>query len=267
MTRLTFASAQSFFVCLFGRDELKERPHFFMSFYEKRALDRDSRAEIRGDTSKATCFPKSFTSVHSKCVCPSKIRCHDRLNRSVSARRRLDSASSSMLFFTRVRKALAFCKESAKGSKNRDFSRFPENTNLAERKPHETGFYHTHRCSEEIIAGNSIASIGTFSSCDSQNFARFVQTIFAGKDVVVQAHTGSGKTLVYSLPILSHIDTSHSAIQAVIVVPTRELGLQVAQVLKELAAGAPKKIGIMSVVEGSKNRRYTNKKADCFAWL
>ena len=44
---LTFASTQSFFVCLFGRDELKERPHFFMSFYEKRALDRDSRAKFR----------------------------------------------------------------------------------------------------------------------------------------------------------------------------------------------------------------------------
>lgn len=95
----------------------------------------------------------------------------------------------------------------------------------------------------------------------------FFQTIFAGKDVVVQAHTGSGKTLVYSLPILSRIDASHSAIQAVIVVPTRELGLQVAQVLKELAAGAPKKIGIMSVVEGSKNRRYTHKETDCFKLL
>lgn len=83
------------------------------------------------------------------------------------------------------------------------------------------------------------------------------QRIFAGKDVVVQAHTGSGKTLVYSLPILSRIAPSHAAIQAVIVVPTRELGLQVTSVLKKLAAGCPAgKIGIMSVVEGSKNRRY-----------
>lgn len=34
---LTFASIQSFFVCLFGRDELKERPHFnpFIGFWER----------------------------------------------------------------------------------------------------------------------------------------------------------------------------------------------------------------------------------------
>eukprot|EP01032_Pedospumella_encystans_P017714 gene17714-20181_t len=99
----------------------------------------------------------------------------------------------------------------------------------------------------------NLNKLGFITPTDVQK--RSLPTIFAGKDVVVQAHTGSGKTLVYSLPILSRTDASHSAIQAVIVVPTRELGLQVAQVLKELAAGAPKKIGIMSVVEGSKNRR------------
>eukprot|EP01032_Pedospumella_encystans_P015133 gene15133-17333_t len=102
------------------------------------------------------------------------------------------------------------------------------------------------------LKGN-LKKLGFITPTDVQK--RALPTIFAGKDVVVQAHTGSGKTLVYSLPILSCVDASHSAIQAVIVVPTRELGLQVAQVLKELAAGAPKKIGIMSVVEGSKNRR------------
>lgn len=72
---------------------------------------------------------------------------------------------------------------------------------------------------------------------------------------MVQAHTGSGKTLVYSLPIISRVDPTHAAIQAVVVVPTRELGLQVTTVLKQLAANSPKKIVIMSVVEGSKNRR------------
>lgn len=82
-----------------------------------------------------------------------------------------------------------------------------------------------------------------------------LQDIFAGKDVVIQAHTGSGKTLAYSIPLLSRIDLSHAAIQAVVVVPTRELGLQVAAVLKQLAAPSPQRIMVMSVVEGSKNRR------------
>jgi superfamily II DNA/RNA helicase len=69
--------------------------------------------------------------------------------------------------------------------------------------------------------------------------------IFQGEDVILQSQTGSGKTLAYSLPILSQIDTSRSAIQAVIVVPTRELGMQVSAVLKQLSSGAPEKVMIM----------------------
>jgi superfamily II DNA/RNA helicase len=61
--------------------------------------------------------------------------------------------------------------------------------------------------------------------------------------------------LAYALPVLSQIDPSRAAIQAVIVVPTRELGLQVAAVLKQLSTGSPKKIMVMPVMEGSQNRR------------
>eukprot|EP01035_Chromulina_nebulosa_P018248 gene18248-23921_t len=91
-------------------------------------------------------------------------------------------------------------------------------------------------------------------------FAATVQStalpiILDGKDVILQSQTGSGKTLVYSLPILSNIDASRAAIQAVIIVPTRELGLQVAGVLKQLSVGSPNKIMIMPLVEGSQNRR------------
>jgi len=79
--------------------------------------------------------------------------------------------------------------------------------------------------------------------------------ILGGKDVILQSQTGSGKTLSFALPILSKIDASRAAVQAVVVVPTRELGLQVTTVLKQLASGSPEKIMIMSLVEGSKNRR------------
>jgi superfamily II DNA/RNA helicase len=60
---------------------------------------------------------------------------------------------------------------------------------------------------------------------------------------------------VYALPILAGIDPTRASIQAVIVVPTRELGLQVVSVLKQLSQASPKKIMIMPLVEGSKNRR------------
>lgn len=79
--------------------------------------------------------------------------------------------------------------------------------------------------------------------------------IFAGKDVVLQAQTGSGKTLAYCLPVLSRVDPARSAVQTVIVVPTRELALQVSAILKQLASSSPDKILIMSLMEGSQNRR------------
>lgn len=57
-------------------------------------------------------------------------------------------------------------------------------------------------------------------------------------DAVLHAQTGSGKTLAFLLPLFALIDPSRSAVQGLVVVPTRELGLQVAGVAKRLAAGA-----------------------------
>ena len=46
-------------------------------------------------------------------------------------------------------------------------------------------------------------------------------------DVILQDMTGSGKTLAYLLPLLSEIDATKKKIQAVVMLPTRELALQV----------------------------------------
>lgn len=73
--------------------------------------------------------------------------------------------------------------------------------------------------------------------------------------MVLQAQTGSGKTLAFGLPVLSKLDASRAAIQAIVIVPTRELGLQVSTVLRQLASNSPNRIMVMSVMEGSKNRR------------
>lgn len=56
-------------------------------------------------------------------------------------------------------------------------------------------------------------------------------------DVIIHAQTGSGKTLAYLLPLLSRIDVTRSAVQALVVVPTRELGLQVVRVARRLSVG------------------------------
>ncbi len=81
------------------------------------------------------------------------------------------------------------------------------------------------------------------------------QVIFSGKDTIVQAQTGSGKTLMYSVPLLAKVTPSRSAVQAVVIVPTRELALQVTAVLRQLSVGAPEKILTMAVLDGSANRR------------
>mmetsp|Transcript_10793 Transcript_10793/g.21125 ORF Transcript_10793/g.21125 Transcript_10793/m.21125 type:complete len:410 (-) Transcript_10793:3258-4487(-) len=56
----------------------------------------------------------------------------------------------------------------------------------------------------------------------------------AGKDILARAKNGTGKTAAYGIPILEKIDTSLNHIQALVVVPTRELALQTSSVIKQL---------------------------------
>ena len=48
----------------------------------------------------------------------------------------------------------------------------------------------------------------------------------AGKDVIGQAQTGTGKTAAFGFPTLEKIDTDNPAVQALIIAPTRELAVQ-----------------------------------------
>lgn len=70
-----------------------------------------------------------------------------------------------------------------------------------------------------------------------------VPAVLTGKDLLALAQTGSGKTLAFGLPMLQAIDCSSEKIQSVIVVPTRELAIQVSTNLNAIAA----KIGIRIV--------------------
>lgn len=55
-----------------------------------------------------------------------------------------------------------------------------------------------------------------------------------GRDILARAKNGTGKTAAFLIPILEKIDHSSKRIQALILVPTRELALQTAQVCKQL---------------------------------
>lgn len=58
-----------------------------------------------------------------------------------------------------------------------------------------------------------------------------------GQDVIVQAQTGTGKTLAFLLPLIEKISVDRPDAQALIITPTRELALQITQEARKLAEG------------------------------
>ena len=59
-----------------------------------------------------------------------------------------------------------------------------------------------------------------------------IPPMLAGRDVIGQAQTGSGKTAAFGLPILEHVDPANPDVQALILTPTRELCIQVTQAIR-----------------------------------
>lgn len=57
----------------------------------------------------------------------------------------------------------------------------------------------------------------------------------SGKDILARAKNGTGKTGAYSIPVLEQVDPKLDVIQALVIVPTRELALQTSQICIELA--------------------------------
>ena len=60
--------------------------------------------------------------------------------------------------------------------------------------------------------------------------------LLAGRDLIGQACTGSGKTLAFAVPLAERCDSSLRQVQALVLVPTRELAIQVSGVMKALAS-------------------------------
>ena len=67
--------------------------------------------------------------------------------------------------------------------------------------------------------------------------ARSLPILLAGRDLVGQARTGSGKTLAFALPMIEKADPALRAVQALVLVPTRELAQQVFEVVQPIARG------------------------------
>jgi ATP-dependent RNA helicase DeaD len=61
--------------------------------------------------------------------------------------------------------------------------------------------------------------------------ARTIPALLQGRDLIGQAQTGTGKTAAFAIPILQQLDLNVNAVQALILAPTRELALQVAEAI------------------------------------
>jgi len=83
------------------------------------------------------------------------------------------------------------------------------------------------------ILGN-VRHMGFESLMDIQE--KSIPRILEGRDVVGQAETGSGKTLAFAIPILEKVRPG-AGIQALVLTPTRELCVQVADVFSDLSKG------------------------------
>jgi len=94
--------------------------------------------------------------------------------------------------------------------------------------------------SPEIL--KAVATLGFEEASPIQ--AAAIPLMRAGKDVVGQSQTGSGKTAAFAIPVIERVDAADRAVQALILCPTRELATQVANEVHKLAAF---KTGVHSV--------------------
>ena len=79
--------------------------------------------------------------------------------------------------------------------------------------------------------------------------AATIPAMMAGSDVVGLAQTGTGKTAAFAIPILSKIDASSTDTQALVLAPTRELALQVAEAFRRYGAQLPR-INVLPIYGG-----------------
>ena len=94
---------------------------------------------------------------------------------------------------------------------------------MSEEEPEELTSFES--LSEDLRA--SVNELGWSDPMPVQ--ARVIPRMRAGKDLMVQAVTGSGKTGAFGLPILESIEPELKAIQGMVLAPTRELAGQVAR--------------------------------------
>lgn len=78
--------------------------------------------------------------------------------------------------------------------------------------------------------------------------AQAIPLIMQGLDVIGQAQTGTGKTAAFGIPIAEKVNTTQPEVQALIITPTRELAVQVAEEIAKI--GAIKRLKVLPIYGG-----------------
>lgn len=76
-----------------------------------------------------------------------------------------------------------------------------------------------------------------------------IPVMLTGQDVLGQAQTGTGKTAAFSLPILHNLTPGLGHVQALVLAPTRELGIQVAEAMEDY--GRYRRVSVLAVYGGT----------------
>jgi len=122
---------------------------------------------------------------------------------------------------------------------------------------------------EEIFEGKTFESLGLRNSvlkgCEAAGFknptkiqAEMIPLVLAGRDVLGQSRTGTGKTAAFGLPLFNNADRD-KPFQSLILAPTRELAIQIADELAELGKFTPIRV---SAVYGGQAVHAQAKKLD-----
>ncbi|MCI3197476.1 DEAD/DEAH box helicase [Bacillus sp. HU-1818] len=83
------------------------------------------------------------------------------------------------------------------------------------------------------------------------------ELIMEGKDVIAESPTGTGKTLAYALPVLERIQPEQKHAQAVILAPSRELVMQIFQVIQDWKSGS--ELRAVSIIGGANVKKQVEK--------
>ena len=103
---------------------------------------------------------------------------------------------------------------------------------MSEIEANSTLDFHSLSLSDTVI--QALKDVGYESPSAIQ--AQTIPHVLAGRDILAQAQTGTGKTAAFALPLLSRIDLKNPNPQVLVLAPTRELAIQVSEAFQRYAS-------------------------------